>query len=284
MHSRSRIGLAVAALALPAIGLAIVANPLPQALTPLEQQPAATRVGQLSPPAGFARAAAAPDTWAAWLRALPLKPAGSPVRLYNGALKPQQDKHEAVIDVDIGARDLQQCADAIIRLRAEWLWSNKRLSDIAFTYTGGGRVAYVRWAQGERPSADGRVWKTAAGADPGYGAFRKYLEHVMIYAGTASLEKELTPVRIDEIAIGDVFIKGGFPGHAILVVDLARHPKTGETRMLLAQSHMPAQDIHVLKNPASADGSPWYGTDFGERLVTPDWTFARSALRRWPTR
>ena len=42
------------------------------------------------------------------------------------------------------------------------------------------------------------------------------------------------------------------------------------------------QDIHILKNPESPDGSPWYSTGFRELLVTPDWTFQRTALRRWP--
>jgi hypothetical protein len=45
---------------------------------------------------------------------------------------------------------------------------------------------------------------------------------------------------------------------------------------------MPAQDIHVLKNPKSADGTPWYSTEIGDQLVTPEWVFLRSALRRWP--
>jgi hypothetical protein len=47
------------------------------------------------------------------------------------------------------------------------------------------------------------------------------------------------------------------------------------------QSYMPAQQMHVLNNPAAADGSAWYGTDFGETLETPEWRFSRSQLRRW---
>jgi hypothetical protein len=82
--------------------------------------------------------------------------------------------------------------------------------------------------------------------------------------------------------IGDVFIKGGFPGHAVLVADMAEDAATGEKRFLLLQSYMPAQDIHVLKNPAAPDGSPWYPASSDGDFVTPEWTFPSGALRRWP--
>lgn len=241
-----------------------------------------TVAGRFPAPPRFVREPHAPGGWGGWLRALPLKPRGTSVRLHTGALKPQQSVHAAVVDVDTGHKDLQQCADAIMRLRAEWLWSVRRRDAIAFNATGGGRLAYARWAAGERPSPDGRRWSRTSAADGSYAAFRKYLEHVMIYAGTASLEKELRPVAIADIDIGDVFIKGGFPGHAVLVVDVVRNPETGEKRFLLAQSYMPAQDIHILVDPAAADGTPWYDAASQSPLVTPEWTFDRAALRRWP--
>ena len=84
-----------------------------------------------------------------------------------------------------------------------------------------------------------------------------------------------------ELAAGDLFIKGGFPGHAVLVADVAESRATGERRFLLVQSFMPAQDMHVLKNLANADGSPWYPLAFGDQLVTPEWIFPRESLRRW---
>jgi hypothetical protein len=41
--------------------------------------------------------------------------------------------------------------------------------------------------------------------------------------------------------------------------------------------------MHVLKSPKSADGGPWYSTkDIGEQLVTPEWVFLKTALKRWP--
>ena len=105
---------------------------------------------------------------------------------------------------------------------------------------------------------------------------------VFAYAGTYSLERELQKVPRQNIQIGDVFIRGGFPGHAVLVADMVANPATGEKRFLLIQSFMPAQEMHVLKNPAASDGSPWYPADFTGGLVTPEWSFPEGALHRWP--
>ena len=233
------------------------------------------------PPSGFTRVAAASGSFATWLRGLPVKPAGAPVLLFNGSEKPRQDTHAAVIAIDVGARDLQQCADAIMRLRAEWLYASGRFDEIAFTFTEGGRVTFSRWAKGERPNASGKAWKKSAGTDKSYASFRAYMDNVFAYAGTASLEKELDTVQSGDMQPGDVFIKGGFPGHAVLVADLAEHAVTKAKRFLLIQSYMPAQDMHILKNPVNGDGSPWYAPPTGE-LITPEWTFPKDSLRRWP--
>ncbi|MEZ5907587.1 MAG: DUF4846 domain-containing protein [Hyphomicrobiaceae bacterium] len=247
-------------------------------------RPADTLSARVPPPAGFRRVPAPAGSFAAWLRGLPMKPAGAPVRLHTGALKGRQDVHVAVVDIDVGRRDLQQCADAIMRLRAEWLRATGKSHLIAFNDTGGGRpMSYARWAAGERPRVSGRslAWSRRAAPDQSYAAFRRYMDVVFSYAGTHSLARELKSARVDTLAVGDIFIKGGFPGHAVLVADLAEHPGTGERRFLLVQSYMPAQDIHVLKDPKAADGSPWYPLDFGLLLVTPEWTFPRTSLKRW---
>ena len=107
------------------------------------------------------------------------------------------------------------------------------------------------------------------------------MEQIFLYAGTASLEKELKPVAsVDAIQIGDVFIKGGFPGHAVIVVDVAQN-KQGKKVMMLAQSYMPAQELQILRNPNNASKSPWYDVNFGETLITPEWTFKKSHLKRF---
>jgi len=52
--------------------------------------------------------------------------------LYNGTTKTAK-VHEAVIDRDPGNRNIQQCADAVIRLRAEYLYSRKAYEAIHST-------------------------------------------------------------------------------------------------------------------------------------------------------
>ncbi len=232
-------------------------------------------------PEGFVRLPTDADAFGAYLRRLPLHPDGYPVHLYDGRLKRKQDTHCAVIDLDVGNRDLQQCADAVIRLRAEYLFEQKRYADIHFNFTNGFKAEYTRWRRGERIRVEeNRVYWTAGNAPSGsYADFRKYLDVVFAYAGTASLERELHAAEPTALLPGDVWIKGAYPGHAVIVLDVVEQPGNGERRFLLAQSYIPAQEIHVLLNPA--DGSPWYSTDrLGEKLVTPEWVFERGQLRR----
>jgi hypothetical protein len=220
-------------------------------------------IDRVAPPAGFERVPVAEGSFGEWLRNLPLRPPNTPVALYNGRIRWSRDRHVAVIDIDTGKRNLQQCADAIMRLRAEYLLASGRARDIAFNYTNGKRVRY-------RGKASDRK------------AFQRYMIQIFSYAGTYSLEREMKPVALYDMKIGDVVIKGGFPGHAVLVIDMAENKTTGEKRFLLMQSFMPAQDMHILKNPRSADGTAWYTLpDPDGELITPDWVFKAKTLRRF---
>jgi hypothetical protein len=248
---------------------------------PWPRRTSSTRTMQdIALPEGYTRVSTQPKTFGHWLRQLPLSPAGTPVLLHNGQKKPNQNVHHAVIDLDTGRPDLQQCADAVMRLRAEYLWSQQNFDGICFRFTNGDPAAWTAWRQGIRPRVNKRKvsWEKRANPDPSYKNFKRYLQNVFMYAGTASLEKELLPVKDpNSIQIGDIFIQGGFPGHAIIVVDLA---KRGDKRvLLLGQSYMPAQDFHVLKNPAQKN--PWYSITLSLPLTTPEWTFSLSDLHRF---
>jgi hypothetical protein len=108
-----------------------------------------------------------------------------------------------------------------------------------------------------------------------------YMEMIFNYAGTLSLSKELKVVAVKDMEIGDVFILGGSPGHAVIVVDKATNATTGKQVFMLAQSYMPAQEIQVLINPNEATNSPWFSTEFGDVLETPEWDFKSTQLMRF---
>ena len=250
------------------------------------QELTATIASEIPPPEGYKRIETPIDSFAHWLRHLPLKQKDTPVYLYNGTKKRNQDAHVAVVDIDTGTRDLQQCADAIIRLRAEYLYSRGQYASIHFTFTSGDEASFMQWASGYRPMVNGNKvqWVKSAGQDSSYRNFRRYLTTVYIYAGTYSLSKELKPrSTMHEMRIGDVFIEPGFPGHAVIVVDMAENKQNGKKVFLLAQSFMPAQDIHVLKNPDNTRLSPWYDLKFGRSLRTPEWTFKGTDLKYFNT-
>jgi len=238
-------------------------------------------------PEGYVRTAKPPDSFASYLRRLPLKPAGADIRLFDGRTRSGRGVAAAVVDLPVGDRDLQQCADAVIRLRAEFLRAAGREDEIAFRFTNGFRAEYARWRRGERIAVGGDEARWIRPAVPAEASavdgrdFEKYLETVFMYAGTASLAEELESAPGDDPEIGDVFIRPGHPGHAAIVVDKAENPGTGRAVFLLAQSFMPAQEIHVLVNPKDPRLSPWYAVGFGNILHTPEWTFSSAELRRF---
>ncbi len=220
-----------------------------------------THIGAIPVPAGFERLPAAKGSFAEWLQNIRIKKSKT-VFLYNGVPKRNQDAHYVILDVPLSDKDLQQCADAVMRLRAQYLYSQKRFAEIRFSDNSGKKYVCP-------PSVDST-------------RFERYLETVYAYCGTISLEKQLHRVTgFNNIQPGDVLIKGGSPGHAVIVVDVAVS-KTGKKLYMLAQSYMPAQNIHVLKNPSDSEYSPWYEVNINNSFIfTPEWTFTPDQLKRW---
>ena len=220
----------------------------------------AETINEIALPEGFQRMEMQQASFGEWLRTIRLKK-DDHVYLYDGSLKKNQSMHIAVLDIPTGNKDLQQCADAVMRMRAEYLFERKRFTEIVFKDNKGKSYAWT-------------------GKDNKKG-FNQYLETVFSYCNTASLQKQLTPVEDwQQIQPGDVFIKGGFPGHAMIVVDVGINEQ-GEKIFMLAQSYMPAQDIHIVKNPMNEARGPWYEIDGSNEIVTPGWTFYKSQLYNW---
>jgi len=251
---------------------------------PVQYDVANSIAARILPPHGFVREKVSPGSFARWLRYLPLRPDDPPVRLHDGRLKRNQQAHFAVIDIDTGKRNLQQCADAIIRLRAEYLYASNQRKRIRFNFTSGDGCAWLKWQEGIRPRVSGNrvTWVKRAAPDGGYANFRKYLDIIFAYAGTRSLAKEMTRVDFMDMRIGDVLMRPGSPGHAVIVVDMAVNPSTGSKVFLLAQSFMPAQDMHVLVAPVYEKLSPWHPLNDAPQIRTAEFTFRRDELMRLP--
>jgi hypothetical protein len=234
---------------------------------------------RFSTPAGFTRQPLEPESFGAWLRDLPLTHPGAPVRAFDGSLLlPGTDRRiAAVAAIDVGKADLQQCADAVMRLHAEWSWSRGR-RDASYRAASGLMLPFERWARGERIRASGAsiAWVAGGARASDHAAYRKYLDTVFAWANTVSLEKQARRVEAAEIRAGDFFILPGNPGHTVLVLDLAR---SGDRSLaLLGQSFMPAQSFQVLRPRADA---VWFELDPARDVATPFWRpFPWTSLRR----
>ena len=211
-------------------------------------------------PEGYQRIKADSNSFAAWLRSIKLKE-NKTVYLFDGQPKINQQAQFAVLDISVGDKNLQQCADAVMRMRAEYLFNQKLFSEIIFI--------------------DNENKKYSFTAPYTHEHFINYLQQVFGMCGSASLAKQLKPVPdFSNIAPGDVLIRGGFPGHAVMVMDVAENNE-GKKIFMLAQSYMPAQDIHVLVNPVADEISPWYFVNNAQKIVTPEYLFYKTELKQW---
>jgi len=235
---------------------------------------------RFKPPKGFRRKPVPENSFANYLRKLPLKTPGSKVKYFDGRVK-ENVVHAAVVDLKIGDKDLHQCADAIMRLKAEHHWFQKDFDKIHFNFTNGFKVEYNEWRKGRSMIVEGNktYWDKRSEPKEGYNNFWDYLELIFTYSGTMSLELETNALAIDKLEIGDIFIQGGSPGHAVIVVDMAINEKNKKV-FLLAQSYMPAQELHILVN-SNNELSPWYNVPSSDLLITPEWEFKTKDLRRF---
>jgi Domain of unknown function (4846) len=235
-------------------------------------------------PVGSRRVAVAAGSWGEWLRWLPLKPPGAKARLYNGQLKDRQDVVAAVVDIDVPPQDLQQCADAVIRLRAEYGFSHDP-NQVHFHLTTGYDFWFSDYVAGRtfRVANEEVLPATRPAEAPTHAALARYLVPTFGYAGTLSLSRELRPVPLAQVQPGNVLIHGGAPGHAVLVVDVAENRASHQKYVLLAQSYMPAQSIHVLRNINEPRLGAWFAVPgpAEAEFDTPEWTFAREELKRF---
>ncbi len=236
-------------------------------------------VDRFAAPAGFTRVKVAAGSFGEYLRTLPVAAPGTPVLSFRGdVLREGTHPHvAAVVAIDVGGRDLQQCADSIVRLHAEWRRASGR-GDVSYKAFSGFEMPYARYRKGDRFHEAGNdlAWSHDAKEGDSRESFRKYLDAVFTYANTVALARDAKKVERDQLAPGDFFVQGGTPGHAVIVLDLVE-AKDGKRKALLGQGFMPAQNFHVLRG----DGDDaWFSLD-AATIATPFWEpFAWASARR----
>lgn len=243
-------------------------------------------IKEIALPEGFERITVQENSFGQYLRNLPLRTDDMIINNYDGSQNYYQDGHFAIIDMEIGNRDLQQCADVAMRLRAEYLYKNKKYNEIQFTFASGGLGKFSEYANGYRGKVQGNklLWRQTNIKAPSYSrkTFDRYMNLIYAYAGTISLPNDVKSVALDAMQIGDIFLKTGKPiGHAVTIADMAENKITGEKIFLVVQGFMPAQQFHVLKNLNNSAFSPWYTLKEDGFLELPQWTFESKHLKRY---
>ena len=240
--------------------------PLPAAPQAPDLSLAGVTVAQAFPPPEGAEQVA-PSPFGAWLQERLLEDAAAPVLTYDGRVVRHRGR---VVQLPHVEGDLQQCADAILRLRAEWLREEGR--PVSIYATSGDPIPWSRYQTGERPRVEGRHLAWTGGHGPA--TWDAYLSAAFNWAGTISLKAHETRA-VTEPQPGDILVEAGSPGHAVLLMDVAREAD-GTTWVLMGESYMPAQDFHVELGPK--DG--WWPLDEAG-LPLPHWPLERAGLRRW---
>ncbi|PUB35803.1 uncharacterized protein DUF4846 [Elizabethkingia sp. YR214] len=239
-----------------------------------------TLKGRLLVPKGFTREITNENTWEHFIQNQTLGKYGSPILKYDGTKILDQKHHVGTLTYDVGEKDLQQCADALIRLRAEYLFGQKRYSEIGFNFTSGDYFSWKSYAEGMRPLINGNnvkfIKRAPENALGSYSDFRQYLDIIYNYAGTISLSKELKDSKSStELNIGDLIITPGSPGHTVMIADKTSDGKN--KKYALIEGFTPAQTIHIL----SVNGNPWFDIRPGAIIETPRYTFQNAVIKRF---
>lgn len=223
-------------------------------------------IGEIRPPAGYERVEVNPDSFGGFIREFPLQKRGSHMHYFDGSLAFMQYWGYAVLDLPMISNN-EQCADAIMRMHSEYLWSKGVPGQIHFLNCNGQDVRY-RGGKNDRK------------------ALEKYLCRVYEVSNTASLRNQLKEKSWKDIAPGDVLVHAASPGHryghAVLIADVAINRRTGKKAIMIAQSSTPALTMHILRDFFHPILSPWLIIDDNtQRIFISGVSFKDSDLRAW---
>ncbi len=227
-------------------------------LSPTQRESYVPLVEQIAAPPGFDRVAVAPGSFADWLRHFPVAAEGSAVKRHNGKSREAElgERVAAVLELQPKSR-LLDAARMMLRLRAEHRWSAGEGDSIAFHLTSGELLSWPAWAAGFRPVVSDRAVRfTDVGTrDEGRSNFCRYLESLFALSSCESLLDDTRPAMDLGIAAGDIFLQAGADGRVLIVLDVASD-EGGGLRLLLGAGGVPAETLHVIREPGELGWFP----------------------------
>lgn len=222
-------------------------------------------------------------SFSSYIQNYKLKSFDAKVINYDGKPYVYQSGYVGVLEVPVPSNGLQQCADALIRIRADYLWETNRKDEIGFNFTSGHYCSWKKYAEGYRPKINGSKvsFHKTASRDTSKQNFYKYLNLIYTYAGTQLLYNELPKITNKaNVEVGDMLIFPGSPGHVIMVVDKIT-TIDGDILFIFAQGNTPAQSVHILKNLNDSSISPWYDIEMNQYLEIPTYYFNKTQFIRF---
>ncbi len=236
------------------------------------------------PPEGFHRVEYPEGSFAAWLQSLPLKAYGQPPLLYDGERK-LSPTVASVLDMRIGKKDLQQCADTVMRLRAEYLYEKGEYSRISFHFVVGFECSWDKWRAGYRIAGPVETPRWVKKEEPSDSreTFDAYLDMVYTRSSTLSLGTlDMIPADPNDMQVGDAFVRPGAPGHTVIIADMAVNPVTQEKYIITAEGMIPAQQPQIT-NGLDLTTGPWIlvPSPLTGNFASTNTSFAWSQLMRF---
>ena len=227
-----------------------------------------TIIGEISLPSNdYERIAIEQNSFAEYLRNLPLKNKGSEVIDYRGGVfKSSSDTSVAfIVDMDIKGRRLEQCMDILVRIYAEYLWVVNQVDNLILPLPGGYWLKWQDWNAGLRPFFKGINVSMIKSDQPdsSYNAYRTYLNTVYSESHTQQFYHAYQTVDREKVQIGDIIIKKGTKGHAIMIVDMAKS-KHGDTVALIGNGDTPACQFFLLNYKADKS---WISLNFEQETL-----------------
>ncbi len=236
-----------------------------------------------SPPSGFKRVKTDSNSFAAYLRKLPVVASTNNVLDFknNIRVKAGDSTLAAVVPFAIKGKRLWQCMDILLILRVDYLKKEKDTESIKFPLPDGLILSWKEWRDGFRPDFSGlRFYKTRSETfNATANSFKRYLNSIFSYSNTQTFFYHYPQVSLGSIKPGDFIVKKGKKGHAVLVLDIAVNDRN-EKVALIGQGDTPACQFYILK---SKQNSPWFR--ISEQADSPELPISKkmywSGLRRF---